>query len=167
MPPPPVPVAALATVPAKSTASGRNLGHATARSPAEFEVEGRNAADRPSKLGGDQVRVRFNALAKDTVCTITELPEGKYKVEFVAPAPGSYQMSVTMNGEQIQGSPFKMQVTPPRAVADKCTLAGKGLTRLTAGEIGSFTVGFIDRNGNQAGKRAQKVGSSDESSHSC
>ena len=54
-----------------------------------------------------------------------------------------------------------------RGVADKCTLAGKGLTRLTAGEIGSFTVGFIDRNGNQAGKRAQKVGSSDESSHSC
>ena len=31
------------TIPTKSVALGRNLGHATARSPAEFEIEARNA----------------------------------------------------------------------------------------------------------------------------
>ena len=147
---PPAVVATLTTIPAKSVASGPNLGRATARGPAEFEVEARNAAERPSKLGGDNVKVKFSAPAQATTSLVTELPEGRYKVEYTAPVPGNYHMSVTMNGEHIVGSPFKLNVTHPRAQAEKCTLGGKGLTRVTAGDAGSFTVGFIDRLGNQA-----------------
>ena len=94
------------TVPTKSIAIGRNLGHATARSPAEFEVEARNQADRPSKQGGDNIRVKFSAPANTTVATITELPEGRYKIDYTAPIAGTYQLTVTMNGEHISGSPF-------------------------------------------------------------
>ena len=82
------------TVPSKSVGIGRNLGHATARSPAEFEIEARNAADRPSKLGGDAIRVKFSAPANTTVATTTELPDGRYKVEYVAPIAGSYHLTV-------------------------------------------------------------------------
>ena len=138
------------TVPTKSVALGRNCGHATARSPAEFEVEARNAAERPSKQGGDQIKFKLSAPANTTVATISELPEGRYKVEFMAPIVGTYQLTVQMNGEHISGSPFKLTVTHPRAQADLCTLAGRALTRLTAGEVGTFTVSFIDKLGNQA-----------------
>ena len=138
------------TIPTKSVALGRNLGHATARSPAEFEIEARNAAERPSKQGGDQIKVKFSAPANTTVANILELPEGRYKVEYTAPIAGTYQLTVTMNGEHIMGSPFKLLVTLPRAQAELCTLSGKALTRLTAGEVGSFTIGFIDKMGNQA-----------------
>ena len=96
------------TIPTKSIALGRNLGHATARSPAEFEIEARNAAERPSKQGGDQIKVKFSAPANTTVANIIELPEGRYKVEYTAPIAGTYQMTVTMNGEHIMGSPFKL-----------------------------------------------------------
>ena len=109
------------TIPAKSVALGRNLGHATARSPAEFEVEARNAAERPSKQGGDQIKVKFSAPANTTVATVSEQPEGRYKVEYVAPIAGTYQLSVTMNGEHVQGSPFKLVVTLPRAQASATT----------------------------------------------
>ena len=138
------------TVPSKSVGLGRNLGHATARSPAEFEIEARNAADRPSKLGGDQIKVKFSAPANTTVATVNELPEGRYKVEYTAPIAGTYQLSVMMNGEHITGSPFKLVVNLPRAQAELCTVSGKALTRLTAGDVGSFTVGFIDKLGNAA-----------------
>jgi hypothetical protein len=137
------------TVPSKSVAMG-STGHATARSPAQFVVEARNAAERPSKAGGDQVRVKFSAPANTTVANITELAEGKYQVEYTAPIAGNYQLTVLMNGEHIQDSPFKLVVTVPRAQSDMCTLTGKALTRLTAGEVGTFIVGFIDRMGNQA-----------------
>ena len=118
MPPAPVAAPALSTIPSKSIASGPNLGHATARSPAEFEIEGRNAADRPSKLGGDQIKVKFSAPANTTVATVTELPEGRYKVEYTAPIAGTYQLSVMMNGEHITNSPFKLVVNLPRAQAE-------------------------------------------------
>ena len=139
----------LNTVPGKSVAIGTNLGRVAARSPVEFEVEARNAADRPSKNGGDSIKVKFSAPGNLTAATITELPEGRYKIEYVAPNAGTYQMSVTINGEHIDGSPFKVVVTPPRAVAENCTLSGKGLTRMTAGENGIFTVGFFDITGQQ------------------
>ena len=138
------------TVPSKAVGIGKQLGHVTARSPGEFEVESRNAADRPSKLGGDQVTVKFSAPASSTPATITELPEGRYKVEYTAPNPGTYQLTVKMNGEHIVGSPFKLVVTVPRAQAELCTVQGKALTQLTAGEVGTFSVSFIDRLGGNA-----------------
>ena len=139
------------TVPSKSVAIGRGaLGQVTARSPAEFEVEGRNAADRPSRLGGEQVTVKFGPPASSIVAVVTELPEGRYKVEYVAPNAGTYQLHVKMSGEHISGSPFKLQVRVPPAVAELCTVQGKALSRLTAGEMGSFTVTFIDRLGGNA-----------------
>lgn len=138
------------TVPTKSVAMGRALGHATARSPADFEVEARNAADRPSKLSGDQVRVKFSAPANTTQVAVTDLGEGRYKCEYEAPNAGTYNLSVTMNGEHITGSPFKLVVKVPRAQAELSTVSGKNLSRLVAGEAGVFTVGFVDRLGNQA-----------------
>ena len=108
------------SLPSKSIALGRGVAHAVARSPAEFEVEARNAAERPSKQGGDQIKVKFSAPANTTVANIEELPEGRYKVEYTAPIAGTYQLTVTMNGEHIVGSPFTVVVQtaaadgPPR-----------------------------------------------------
>ena len=138
------------TVPSKAVAMGKKMGSVTARTTTEFEVESRNAADRPSKQGGDQVTVKFSAPGSSTAAAVTELPEGRYKIEYTAPNPGTYQMTVKMNGEQIVGSPFKVVVTVPKAQADMCTVQGKALTQLTAGEVGAFTVNFIDKLGANA-----------------
>ena len=138
------------TVPSKSviiSPQAGALGRVTARSKAEFEVESRNAADRPSKLGGDSLAVKFSAPASSTVCTVSELPDGRYKVDYVAPNPGSYQISIKMNGEHISGSPFKLTVSVPSAHADMCKVSGKGLSRMTAGEMATFQVSYIDRQG--------------------
>ena len=98
MPPPPVPVAALATVPAKSTASGRNLGHATARSPAEFEVEGRNAADRPSKLE----------------CEVIDSDDGRYVLALTCVRPGEHTLTVRLEREEVIGSPMSFVAEPAK-----------------------------------------------------
>ena len=119
----------------------------TARATGEFEVEARNNADRPSKQGGDSLSVKFSGTAAATVANIEELPEGRYKVSFVAPNAGSYQVTVKMNGEHIKDSPFKLTVSAPSAQANMCKVSGKGLTRLTAGEKGCFQVTFLDRTG--------------------
>ncbi len=141
------------TVPSKSVIIGPSLGalgRVTARTNGEFEVEARNAADRASKTGGDALAVKFSAPAASTVANIEEVPEGRYKITFVAPNPGTYQVTVKMNGEHISGSPFKLNVSVPSAQADMCKVQGKGLTRMTAGEMGTFQVTFIDRLGGMA-----------------
>ena len=141
------------TAPSKSVIIGPSpgaLGRVTARATGEFEVEARNNADRPSKQGGDSLSVKFSGAAAATVADIEELPEGRYKVSFVAPNAGSYQVTVKMNGEHIKDSPFKLTVSAPSAQANMCKVSGKGLTRLTAGEKGCFQVTFIDRTGGMA-----------------
>ena len=141
------------TFPSKSVIIGPSpgaLGRVTARATGEFEVEARNNADRPSKHGGDSLSVKFSGAAAATVADIEELPEGRYKVSFVAPNAGSYQVTVKMNGEHIKDSPFKITVSAPSAQANMCKVSGKGLTRLTAGEKGCFQVTFIDRTGGMA-----------------
>ena len=141
------------TFPSKSVIIGPSpgaLGRVTARATGEFEVEARNNADRPSKHGGDSLSVKFSGAAAATVADIEELPEGRYKVSFVAPNAGSYQVTVKMNGEHIKDSPFKLTVSAPSAQANMCKVSGKGLTRLTAGEKGCFQVTFIDRTGGMA-----------------
>ena len=141
------------TFPSKSVIIGPSpgaLGRVTARATGEFEVEARNNADRPSKHGGDSLSVKFSGAAAATVADIEELPEGRYKVSFVAPKAGSYQVTVKMNGEHIKDSPFKLTVSAPSAQANMCKVSGKGLTRLTAGEKGCFQVTFIDRTGGMA-----------------
>ena len=141
------------TAPSKSVIIGPSpgaLGRVTARATGEFEVEARNNADRPSKHGGDSLSVKFSGAAAATVADIEELPEGRYKVSFVAPNAGSYQVTVKMNGEHIKDSPFKLTVSAPSAQANMCKVSGKGLTRLTAGEKGCFQVTFLDRTGDMA-----------------
>jgi len=141
------------TAPSKSVIIGPSpsaLGRVTARATGEFVVEARNNADRPSKQGGDSLSVKFSGTAAATVVNIEELPEGRYKVSFVAPNAGSYQVTVKMNGEHIKDSPFKLTVSAPSAQANMCKVSGKGLTRLTAGEKGCFQVTFIDRFGGMA-----------------
>jgi len=141
------------TVPSKSVVIGPqpgSLGRVTARGNGTFEVESRNAADRPSKLGGDALTVVSQPKWISTNSTVTELADGRYKVDYVAPAPGSYQVSIKMNGEHINGSPFKLTVSVPSAKAEMCTVSGKGLSRMTAGEMASFQVSYNDRQGTPA-----------------
>ena len=123
------------------------LGRVTARSSGSFEVESRNAADRPSKVGGDVITCVSQPPWIKANSTITELPDGQYKIEYTAPAPGSYTVHVKMNGEPISGSPFKLTVSVPSAQAEMCKVSGKGLSKMTAGEMATFQVAYHDKQG--------------------
>ena len=62
---------------------------------------------------------------------------------------------MSLDGQQIAGSPFEPAVMPGRVVAVRCTGVGRGLTRSYAGEDAKFTIESRDvhRNKTTSGNR--------------
>ncbi len=46
-----------------------------------------------------------------------------------------WQVRVSLNDQQISGSPFTATVMPGRTIAVRCTAVGRGLTRAYAGSV--------------------------------
>jgi hypothetical protein len=99
----------------RSVAQGPGLHSAITRTPNEFIVEARNTRDERVPSGGDVVKARITGPGPTTVMTIHDLGDGQYRVTYTAPAPGSYQTLITLNGEPIMGSPFRFTALVPEA----------------------------------------------------
>ena len=136
-------------LPSRCVASGPELHTVITRTPGEFTVEARDTRDAHVPSGGDVVKVRITGAAGASP-TVSDLGDGYYKVQFMAPTPGTYQVVVTFNGEPIMGSPFKLTVLVPKAQAEMCKVSGHGLESAVSASTSIFSVTFIDKLGNVA-----------------
>ena len=66
--------------------------------------------------------------------TVLDTTDGAYSITYRTLAAGAYQLSITIEGAHIRGSPFQVVVKPGATCADKSMVEGGGRSSATAGE---------------------------------
>ena len=79
-----------------------------------------------------------------------DLGDGRYSASYRVLPAGNYQLSITIDGEHIAGSPFATKVKPGTTCAANSKVEGDGRLRATAGEKTSLTIRAVDCYGNAA-----------------
>jgi hypothetical protein len=103
-------VASPATDPALSTASGPGLGqNLDSGSNYVFTVQAMTSLDTPRTTGGDTVTVTITEYAFPNPIVPVDNKDGTYTVTYQQEQVGVFQITVTINGIQISGSPFTAQ----------------------------------------------------------
>jgi len=79
---------------------------------------------------------------------VAENGNGTYVVEYAVTSSGLYDLSVTLHGRHIAGSPFAVQTFPAAARSSHSSAFGAGLARATAGRLAEFNILAKDIYGN-------------------
>jgi hypothetical protein len=79
--------------------------------------------------------------------------DGTFIFQYTVTKAGRYVLAVLLNGDDgtqrhISGSPFDIRIVPAASSAQSSRLEGEGLSRVVAGQEGSFTIEARDRYGN-------------------
>lgn len=132
--------------PLRCIVSGAGLASATTRVVANFKIEAFNKNGQRKTSGGDRfvaaVRGRGNAVYSKVVDQLN----GIYLVEFKPNVSGRYQITVSLAGTPLPGSPFTCIVTTPTASSPHCILRGPALLNAIARKEEYFEIQFRDAN---------------------
>ena len=132
-----------AAVARRSMVSGEGLGHAIALQTGHFQIEACDASGHRLATGGDPFVVAIRGCALVTT-RVHDLADGSYICEYRVPVSGAFQVSVSLHGSPVAGSPYTLHVMRPQPRASKCVLRGAALQRAVAGELASFEIEYVD-----------------------
>lgn len=133
----------------KCKIDGDGLRTATVRQMAAFTITACNEEGEQCSEGGDTFFVSLRGAGR-TRAKIVDNEDGTYSVEYKPNVSGSYALSISLFGEALPGSPFKIEAATPGPVAANCELRGDALTRATARASHTFEVRFRDAWGHVA-----------------
>ena len=115
------------------TAQGEGLQRALTTVPAQFVV----ISDQPKLIADGYLVIKVTSVVKKNECKVRarDNMDGTYNIAYLAPQVGAYLISITVHGDHIPGSPFKMNaILGPDA--SKCIAYGPALERTTILNIG-------------------------------
>ncbi len=116
--------------PASSTAT---VPDGTAGEPTDIVVQARDANGNPLTTGGEAVRITVAGANTAGPIVAADQNNGTYRASYTPTAAGNDEVTITMNGTQISGSPFTSTVGP--AALD----AANSTATVPAGTAGSAT----------------------------
>ena len=96
-------------------ADGKGISEAIVGLEAQFVVTTRNKECQPCYDNNDCVTLEISNRQGDNCAAevqVQDNKDGTYKIKYFAKETGTCSASVKVNGEQIRGSPFKVQVKP-------------------------------------------------------
>ena len=99
----------------QSSADGKRINKATVGLEAQLVVTTRNKKCQPCYDNNDCVTLEISNRQGDNCAAevqVQDNKDGTYKIKYFAKETGTCSASVKVNGEQIRGSPFKVQVKP-------------------------------------------------------
>jgi len=76
----------------------------------QFTVRSKTKANQDKKVGGELFSVSIDG-PESVLPAVKDLLDGTYVVDYTLPVPGSYTLSVKLNGHDIVGSPFNQDTT--------------------------------------------------------
>ena len=128
------------------TADGRGLHTAVVRQLAQFVITACDAAGRRCDSGGEpfDVLVRSMLPPQNLRCKVHDHGDGTYTAQYTPEVSGLVLVSVSLDGEQLPGSPFTVQAVTMRPDPVNCVLRGEALTSAIARRPMSFEVEFVD-----------------------
>lgn len=127
-----------------SHAIGEGLRCMVLQRPAHFTIYSCDHNKRHLRTGGDAftVSIRGPSLVYPT---LADKEDGTYDVEWQATVSGVYLITVMLNGEHIEGSPWAARAISPGADPSQCRLrAYSAPLRAIAGEPTGFEIEFFD-----------------------
>ena len=99
----------------QSRAEGKGTSEAVVGLEAQSVLTTRNAEGEQCYDGGDRVTAEIkNVQGRDcaTEARVQDNKDGSYKISYFAKETGKYDVSVKVNGKQVDGSPFVVTVKP-------------------------------------------------------
>jgi filamin len=133
----------------KCRAYGPGLERAETGIPTGFTIESINQFGRRVPKGGDPFEVSIQGPNGPVEPNMVDNQNGLYDVTYTAREVGPHTISVTLKGQPIQGSPWKVPVTRSPADASKCRAYGPGVEGgVQQGQAAPFTIEAFDRLGN-------------------
>jgi hypothetical protein len=113
-----------------------------------FEWRAKDAFDNVLDYGGHPFMVSMFG-PEEIVVTLDDNQDGTYKARYTPTVAGEYKISVTLDGEQLPGSPFLVNIREGGADPGMSTVTGEGLLDCAVGEDRHFLVEAIDKFGNR------------------
>jgi hypothetical protein len=135
-------------------ATGPGLSEAVAGITRGFTIQAKDQLGATLMTGGDTFVVQLDSAALSIPGTVIDNADGTYSVTYRVTRSGQYQIGVLMGVENIDGSPFELDVVPAQISAEKCVATGDGLAGMTAGDFngGKFVITAHDHYGNRRRK---------------
>lgn len=124
-------------VAALSKASGEGLVSATSGTLASFVIQAYDQLGRQSAGGEPFVAALTTDEDEPRMALLSDRGDGSYQAQYLAPAPGTFKLAVTLRGLHIAGSPYTVTVLPganapaaiaPAAAIDSAPAATGGAT---------------------------------------
>ena len=134
---------------------GEGLTHGEVGHVSSFVITACSAHGIRFDDGGDtfNVSVRFAGMGIRVIAKIIDNSDGSYTVSFKPPTNGRCIIRVTMDGEELPGSPFTCVVagiSGPMPVAKECHVHGPALQQVVARVPEQFFIGYRDQAGHVA-----------------
>ncbi|KAI6645642.1 Filamin-B-like [Oopsacas minuta] len=121
-------------------AYGTGLQRAVSGTLSEFYIRSKHS----DVLESGRLGVKVHSIHGEVQHWLVERGEGDYKVEYTPKRPGAYLVEVSMDGDHISGSPFKVSCHQNMGQEDTdCLLSGPALNpdmKFTLGQPVDFTV---------------------------
>ena len=101
------------------------------------------AHDRFGNIVGTAGRP-FVALLDGSTTPMSEQADGSWLGSYTPSKTGNSQIQISINNQQIRGSPFRVQITDDPPEADQCEASGQGLKRAVTGLLSEFRVDIVN-----------------------
>eukprot|EP01136_Pigoraptor_vietnamica_P022381 Opistho-1_new@73452 len=129
---------------------GEGTRTATAGRAARFTILSRDSANSTLPFGGRQVTVfGFDKSGATFQGAVKDHNNGSYDVSFATTRAGVYRMSVTLNLEDVPGSPFDVVVRPEAALAGPSVILGASSFQPMVGVGAELAVAINDQYNNK------------------
>ena len=104
------------TDPMLTTVNGKGLTEGTEDKVCSFKIETRDSRRQITYSGVDKVGVDIRSVDTGNVIApeITDLKNGCYEVKYKPKIAGKFEVCITVDGEAIVGSPFRLEVNEKR-----------------------------------------------------
>eukprot|EP00727_Mastigamoeba_balamuthi_P013944 m51a1_g9172 hypothetical protein (558) ;mRNA; f:33001-35143 len=131
-----------------SSIDGPGLGDAEVDIPATFDIKARDNTGKPLDHGDTPFEVKItDPDGEEVPANVVDNKDGTYKVDYTPTKPGPHDVKVALDGENVEGSPAKVDVAPPTPDPLQCTAEGPGLEHAVVGEPAPFTITARNRAG--------------------
>ena len=152
-PPPPAspagPSSIAKTHPDLCRVSGDGLRKVAVKQYGCFTIEAYDEEGKRKTVGGDAFFIAIRGASR-VRAKVTDMRDGTYVVEWKPSVSGSYHVAVSLFGNSLPGSPYRLEVDSPFPYAPNCEARGEALRHATARVAQTFEMRFRDRLGNVA-----------------
>lgn len=149
---PVVPSVVLPAAPLQCVAAGRGLQTAVVHQLSQFVITAYDEAGRRAKTGGEPFSVFVRELHPPGKLRVKlhDHGDGHYTGEYKAEVSGEIEVTISLRGEPLPGSPFAVSAVTLQAQPLRCVLRGEALHAAVARKPMQFECDFVDALGNPA-----------------